>query len=845
MAAVNYFGLFLSILFGLLHCICCDPPKLCTNSIPPEMASHTYRYALGTSHNGTWKAELNSQNHHDDHLTPTEESEWNRLQPPNRSNLENEKISSAEEEFKWTMLYRRMRYNMETNTPNNNFLLEVPLHNVRLDLNSLHGTAQNTNLEYLMLLDVDNLVWSFRKTAGLPTPGTPYGGWEAPNVELRGHFVGHYMSSSAMTWAATQNEAIREKMTAVVSGLYECQKAMGTGYLSAFPSEEFDRFEMLKPVWAPYYTIHKIMAGLLDQYTFAGNAQALSMIVWMADYFYTRVQNVIRKYTIERHWDSLNEEVGGMNDVLYRLYTHSGDQKHLELAHLFDKPCFIGLLAVQADDIADLHANTHIPIVVGAQMRYEVVGDSLYKVARNLFRWTKDMVYADYYERALTNGVLSIQRGTEPGMMIYMLPQAPGVSKAHTYHGWGTKYDSFWCCYGTATESFAKLGDSIYFLEKGASPSLYIIQFIDSTLTWDETGFALKQLVQQPSSMDPYLQVSVEFSALKDAMESEESTVNIRIPFWTTGSARAMLNSEELSLPYPGNVLTITRKWTSGDKVSLSLPVSLITEKIKDDRPEYESIQAILFGPYLLAAMSHGEWDLNLENPSSLSDWIVAVPTSYASQLYTLGQERKISNMHASQNSTLIFTYNNALRQIIMNPFPMLGTDEAAHGTFRIVDTANPERISNSIMDFVGKTVYLEPFPQPGMFIAHQGINNNVTASHKVEDSLSNKDSTSIFKVHLGLDKSKNSLSFESVDHPSCFLYGGTSYQVQQAVQLKCIPKRGSSEFYHAVSFNVNSGMSTYHPMSFIATGSNRNYLLSPLLAFKDERYSVYLNITS
>ena len=243
--------------------------------------------------------------------------------------------------------------------------------------------------------------------------------------------------------------------------------------------------------------------------------------------------------------------------------------------------------------------------------------------------------------------------------------------------------------------------------------------------------------------------------------------------------------------------------------------------------------------------MSNGEWDLHLDRTSSLSDSIVPVPTSYASQLYTFGQERKISNVHGSQNSTLIFTYNNALHQIMMNHFPMLGTDEAAHSTFRIVDSTNPEKKPNSIMDFVGKNVYLEPFPLPGIFIAHQGINNNVTASHKVEDRLSNKNSATIFKVHLGLDKSKNSLSFESVDHPSCFLHGGTSYQVEQAVQLKCIPKRGNSEFYRAVSFNVNAGMSTYHPMSFIATGSNRNYLLLPLLAFKDERYSVYLNITT
>ncbi|KAJ6816897.1 uncharacterized protein M6B38_416255 [Iris pallida] len=170
------------------------------------------------------------------------------------------------------------------------------------------------------------MLWSFRKTAGLDAPGTPYGGWEAPSMELRGHFVGHYMSATALMWASTHNDTLRNKMSSVVDALYACQKNMGNGYLSAFPTELFDRFEALKDVWAPYYTIHKIMAGLLDQYTLAGNDQALQMVVWMAEYFGNRVKNVIQKYSIERHWLSLNEETGGMNDVLYRLYGITGEK---------------------------------------------------------------------------------------------------------------------------------------------------------------------------------------------------------------------------------------------------------------------------------------------------------------------------------------------------------------------------------------------------------------------------------------------------------------------------------------------------------------------------------------
>lgn len=137
--------------------------------------------------------------------------------------------------------------------------------------------------------------------------------------------AGHYLSAAAKTWASTHNGTLAAKMSAVVDALHECQQAAaangGNGYLSAFPAEFFDRFEAIQPVWAPYYTVHKIMQGLLDQHTVAGNGKALAMAVAMAGYFGGRVRSVIQRHGIERHWTSLNEETGGMNDVLYQLYT--------------------------------------------------------------------------------------------------------------------------------------------------------------------------------------------------------------------------------------------------------------------------------------------------------------------------------------------------------------------------------------------------------------------------------------------------------------------------------------------------------------------------------------------
>ncbi|XP_058073548.1 uncharacterized protein LOC131222487 isoform X2 [Magnolia sinica] len=839
--------------------------KECTNT-PTERSSHTLRYELLSSVNGLQKdGTLIS---YDRSILIDEFSTLSRSIP--RKVLREEADEFDRQMLDWST---ENPDGLVTGRGKENFLKGVSLHDVRLDSDSMHGQAQQTNLEYLLMLDVDSLVWSFRKTAGLQAIGTPYGGWEKP--------TGHYMSASAQMWASTHNGTLCDKMSALVSALDACQKKMGTGYLSAFPSELFDRFEAIEPVWAPYYTIHKIMAGLLEQYLLAGNDKALEMVVWMADYFSNRVQNVISKYSLERHWLSLNEETGGMNDVLYKLYSITGDQKHLVLAHLFDKPCFLGLLAVQADSLSGFHANTHIPVVIGAQMRYEVTGDPLYKaigtffmdivnsshsyatggtsvsefwsdpkrladtlrtenqescttynmlkVARHLFRWTKDIAYADYYERALTNGVLGIQRGTEPGVMIYMLPQGRGKSKAHSYHGWGTKFNSFWCCYGTGIESFSKLGDSIYFEERGDIPGLYIIQFVSSSVNWKYGRITLNQKVKPVTSSDPNLRVSFSFSVEEGV--SQLSTLYIRIPSWTySNGAKATLNDKSMTLPFPGNFFSITKKWDRSDRVSLQLPIALRTEAIKDDRLEYASIQAILFGPYLLAGLSNGDWDIKQGTGRSLSDWITAVPACHSSQLISLTQE--------SGNTTLVFT--NLMSSITMEKLPESGTDAAIHATFRLIskDPSTSQFLSGT--GVIGKSVMLEPFDLPGMVVAPNGPNNSlaVTPSGSGSDSGSGE-VLPVFRVVAGLDRKANTISLESETQRGCFVCGGGS------VQLSCWPGEEYSdlEFRRAASFTLSNGMSRYHPLSFVTKGATRNFLLMPLLSLRDESYTVYFNV--
>ncbi|XP_050224605.1 uncharacterized protein LOC126674230 [Mercurialis annua] len=835
--------------------------KECTN-IPTQLSSHSFRYALLKSDNETLKQEM--YGHY--HLTPTDESVWSDLLPRKILKEEND-------EFDWAMTYRKMKSPIRTS---GNFLKEVSLHNVRLNPDSFHWRAQLTNLEYLLMLDEDSLVWSFRKTADLATRGKPYGGWEDPGVELRGHFVGHYLSATALMWASTHNETLRKKMSTVVSALSECQEKMGSGYLSAFPSELFDRFEAIKPVWAPYYTIHKVLAGLLDQYIYADNDQALKMVKWMVDYFYNRVRNVITKYSVERHYLSLNEETGGMNDVLYKLFSITGDPKHLVLAHLFDKPCFLGLLAVQADDISGFHANTHIPIVIGSQLRYEITGDPLYreigtffmdivnsshtyatggtsdyefwsdpkrlastlndqaeescttynmlKVSRHLFRWTKEIAYADYYERALTNGVLGIQRGNEPGVMIYLLPQQPGGSKAKTIHRWGTPFDSFWCCYGTGVESFSKMGDSIYFEEETQVPALYVIQYISSSLNWKLGKIVLDQKVDPVVSWDPNLRVTYTFKQ----GTGQSSTLNLRIPIWTQSKdAKATLNDQTLTVPPPGNFLSVTRSWSSADKLVLQLPMSLRTEAIKDDRPEYASIQAILYGPYLLAGHSSGDWDIKLGSANSLSDLLSPIPSTYNNNLVSFSQESGGS----------VFALTNSNQSLTMETSPYSGTDESVRATFRLILIDSPSSVLLNTKDAIGKTVMLEPFDLPGMVLVQQGKDVSLAVANTDEE-----DGSSFFRLVSGLDGKQGSVSLESVSNANCFVFSGVNYKSGTGLKLSC-KNLSEGEFDKGASFVISKGRSQYHHLSFVTEGAKRNFLLSPLFNFRDESYTIYFNI--
>lgn len=850
---------------------------------------------------------------HDDglpHLTPTEEATWMSLLPRRLR-------GGGRAEFDWLALYRSLT---RGDGPDGGagkagpegLLSPASLHDVRLhgdgSLSSMYWRAQQTNLEYLLYLDPDRLTWTFRQQAGLPTVGDPYGGWEAPDGQLRGHFVGHYLSASAHAWAATHNGTLRKRMARVVDILHACQKKMGTGYLSAYPETMFDLYEQLDEAWSPYYTTHKIMQGLLDQYTLASNEKGLDVVLRMADYFSNRVKNLVQIHTIQRHWEAMNEETGGFNDVMYQLYTITRDQKHLTMAHLFDKPCFLGPLGLHKDDISGLHVNTHLPVLVGAQKRYEVVGDRLYKdistylfdvvnsshtfatggtstmehwhdpkrlvdeikissneetcatynflkVSRNLFRWTKEAKYADHYERLLINGIMGNQRGTQPGVMLYFLPMGPGRSKSVSGQspsglppknpgGWGGPNDTFWCCYGTGIESFSKLGDSIYFLEEGESetPGLYIIQYIPSTFDWKATGLTVNQRAKPLLSTDPFFKVSLTISAKRGARQAK---VSVRIPSWTsTDGATTILNGQKLNLTPTGNstnggFLTITKLWAN-DTLTLHFPITLRTEAIKDDRPEYASIQAVLFGPHLLAGLTHGKlpvtdsshsndgltagiWEVDARGAASVAGWVTPLHSeTLNSQLVTLKQ--------SIGGRTLVLSVSIADAKLEMQEQPAPGTDACVHATFRAYGQAG----SSSSQLLRGPNVTIEPFDRPGMAVT----NGLAVGCRGGRDTL--------FNAVPGLDGAPGSVSLELATRPGWFVATApTAMDANATTQVVCRANKGGAAFRRAASFARAPPLRRYHPLSFAARGTARNFLLEPLRSLQDEFYTVYFSLVS
>ena len=505
-----------------------------------------------------------------------------------------------------------------------------PLDSVRLAPGIFKEQA-DINERYLDSLAVDRLLHSFRITAGIASSAEPYKGWEDPTCELRGHFAGgHYLSAVALASACSGNTALKSRGDAVVSGLEACQKKFGTGYLSAFPTELFERLAQGKPVWAPFYTYHKIMAGLLDMYLYTGNSEALPMAERMGQW----AQEFMSGFSVDQRQRMLRTEYGGMNEVLVSLAAVTRNERYLDAAHLFEQPGFLDPLAERRDELQGLHANTHIPKIIGAARMYEVTGDRRYreiaeyflaevitarnyvignnsidehwktppdqlsgtlgwcnaeccvaynlmKLERRVFSWTGETRWMDEYERALLNCRLGTQNAQ--GLKQYFFPLAAGYWRAYN-----SPEESFWCCTGTGAEEFAKFTDTIY-SRRGSE--IFVNQFIASTLDWREEGLFLEQVTQFPRERGTTLKIK--------SSHPSPRTIHIRIPGWTTEEAAIKVNGRALeAMADPGSYLAIRKIWADGDTITVSLPMELHQEPLLGE----DSISAALYGPLVLAA---------------------------------------------------------------------------------------------------------------------------------------------------------------------------------------------------------------------------------------------------
>lgn len=511
---------------------------------------------------------------------------------------------------------------------------------VRL-LDSPFKDASERNARYLLNIEADRLLHNTRKYAGLAPKGELYGGWESQGIA--GHTLGHYLTALSQQYAASGDDRFLERIDYIVAEMAECQRAYGDGYVGALPPLELATLRGLKEgkvqprdpfffeggAWVPWYTQHKVLAGLKDAWVLGGNEQAKQVTLRLADW----ADSITADLTAEQLQTMLKVEHGGMSEVLIELYSLTGNQRYRDASRRFHHHAVLDPLRAGRDELPGKHANTQIPKITGAARSYEVTGEpgdravaedfwkrvvrdhswviggnsdgehffapntasahlsaataetcntyNMLKLTEHLFTWQPQVEYADFYERALYNHILASQE-PEQGMFTYFMSLKPGHYKTYS-----TPFDSFWCCVGSGMENHTKYGEAIYFHGRD---ELYVNLFIPSAVTWKEKNLVLEQRTQYPRSNQTRLTVR--------SAPSEPLTLRVRVPAWATAPLVIELNGKPLDVEArPGTYASISRAWKKGDRVTITLAMSVRTEALHGAPDKI----AFVYGPVVLA----------------------------------------------------------------------------------------------------------------------------------------------------------------------------------------------------------------------------------------------------
>ena len=512
------------------------------------------------------------------------------------------------------------------------------LSDVRILPGSPLRNAMDKDAGYLLFLDPNRLLNRFYSNAGLPTKGDKYGGWESET--LSGHTLGHYLSAISMMYASTGNAEFKKRANYIVTELNRCQKARRTGYIGAIPGEDSCFYKVskgdiktggfdLNGLWSPWYTVHKVMAGLADAYLYTGNQQALQALVGMSDWTAT----IVDPLTEEQRQKMLRCEYGGMNDVLAMVYAITGNKKYLRLSYKFYDDFVMKPLSEKIDPMPGKHSNTNVPKAIGSATQFELTGNkgdhtiasffwqtmvqhhsyviggnsnyeycgepdklsdrlsdntcetcntyNMLKLTRHLFSWQPTAALGDYYERALFNHILASQN-PDDGMMCYFVPLRMGTKKLFS-----DSLNTFTCCVGSGMENHGKYGEAIYY--EGVDGSLFVNLFIPSTLNWKVKKIQVEQLTNFPEGDSVAIRIH--------AKSPTEFTLRFRQPSWAPVPV-ININGRSVKTEVDVNgFISVQHVWKNKDEITVTFKKSLHTESMPDNANRI----AIMYGPLVLA----------------------------------------------------------------------------------------------------------------------------------------------------------------------------------------------------------------------------------------------------